>query len=99
MSGTIIEIPINADKLVVSAKVQIQPMAIMLLDTTIFCTEEEIAPYWYLIGGFQWVFSLGQFDIHSAYMLLSGFRSKPHLDRAKNVVINIMQSDQAAFWV
>jgi hypothetical protein len=59
------------------------------LDDTPFLESQGIQDYQSLIGASQWAISLGRFDIHSAIVTLSSFRSAPrvgHLERAKRVV-------------
>lgn len=58
------------------------------LDTSELLDQEGITQYQSLIGSLQWVISIGRFDISTAVMTLSGFRSAPrkgHLDRAKRI--------------
>ena len=72
------------------------------LDETDFCNDEDMHLFWSLIGSFQWLVSLGRFDIHTATMTLSGFRSKPrkgHLERAKRVLAYISHKNEAAIRV
>jgi hypothetical protein len=59
------------------------------LDTSDFLDALGIQNYQSIIGSLQWVISLGRFDIATAVMTLSSYRSAPrigHLDRAKRVV-------------
>ena len=68
-------------------------------DTSAFCDGKETQLYWSLIGSFQWLISLGRFDIQTATMTLSGFRCKPrkgHLERAKRVLCYIKHMNYAA---
>jgi hypothetical protein len=58
------------------------------LDTSKFCTKEEIELYQSMIGALQWLISLGRFDIFTATMTMSRFRVEPrkgHLDRLKRI--------------
>ena len=58
-------------------------------DTSELLDEVGVQQYQSLIGSLQWAISLGRFDITTAVMTLSSFRSLPrkgHLDRAKRVV-------------
>ena len=51
--------------------------------------EDGIQRYQSIIGSLQWAVSLGRFDITTAVMTMSGFRSAPrrgHLERAKRIV-------------
>ena len=59
------------------------------LDDTELLDEDGIRQYQSLIGSLQWAISLGRFDISTAVMTLSGFRSAPrkgHLERAKRII-------------
>ena len=59
------------------------------LDTTPFLEEKEIEIYMSLVGSAQWSISIGRFDIQTAIMTMSKFRSAPrrgHLDRMKRVI-------------
>ena len=56
------------------------------LDTSELLDESGVQQYQSLIGQLQWCISLGRFDIATAVMTMSGFRSAPrrgHLKRAK----------------
>ena len=58
------------------------------LDTTDLLDEDGIHQYQSLIGTLQWTISLGRFDIATAVMTMSGFRTAPrsgHLDRVKRI--------------
>ena len=58
------------------------------LDASKLLDEEGIQLYQSLIGQLQRVVTIGRFDIMTAVMILSGFRSAPrkgHLDRAKRI--------------
>ena len=58
-----------------------------------------VQQYQSLIGSLQWAISLGHFDVATAVMTLSGFRSCPrrgHLDRAKRVVCYLSKMRHAA---
>ena len=59
------------------------------LDTSELCDEHQTKQFQTLIGQFQWLISLGRFDIAVRVMSLSRFRAQPrkgHLDRAKRIV-------------
>ena len=58
------------------------------LDTSELLDQNGVQQYQSLIGSLQWAISLGRFDIATAVMSLSSFRSMPrrgHLDRAKRI--------------
>jgi hypothetical protein len=58
------------------------------LDTSELLDDQGVQHYQSLIGSLQWAISLGRFDICTAVMTMSGFRSCPrrgHLDRAKRI--------------
>jgi hypothetical protein len=58
-------------------------------DSSDLLDEVGVQQYQSLIGSLQWAISLGRFDITTAVMTLSSFRSLPrkgHLDRAKRIV-------------
>jgi hypothetical protein len=58
------------------------------LDDTELLEATGIQQYQSLIGSLQWAVTLGRFDIQTAVMSLSGFRTAPrvgHLDRAKRI--------------
>jgi hypothetical protein len=57
------------------------------LDTSEFCTTEQVAQYQSMIGSLQWIVTIGRFDIHTAVMTMSGFRIAPrigHLERLQS---------------
>ena len=59
------------------------------LDTTQFLDEKEKEIYMSLVGSAQWSISTGRFDIQTAIMTMSKFRSAPrkgHLDRMRRVI-------------
>ena len=59
------------------------------LDASELLDEKGIQSYQSLVGSLQWAVSLGRFDIATATMTLSSYRSAPrrgHLERAKRVV-------------
>ena len=59
------------------------------LDDSEFLEATGIQQYQSIIGSAQWAISLGRFDIYTAVMTLSSFRSAPrtgHLERAKRLV-------------
>ena len=59
------------------------------LDTTPFLDEKEIEIYMSLVGSAQWSISIGRFDIQTAIMTMSKFRSAPrkgHLDIMRRVI-------------
>jgi hypothetical protein len=48
----------------------------------------KIAQYQSMIDALQWIVTIGQFDIHSAVMTMSGFRMAPrigHLNRLRRI--------------
>ena len=58
------------------------------LDTSAELDVDDTKKYQSLIGALQWVITLGRFDIATAVMTLSSFRSAPrqgHLERAQRV--------------
>jgi hypothetical protein len=58
------------------------------LDTSEFLDEAGIKDYQSLIGALQWLVSIGRFDINTAVMTMSTFRSEPrkgHMDRVKRI--------------
>jgi Reverse transcriptase (RNA-dependent DNA polymerase) len=58
------------------------------LDDTELLDDDGIQKYQSLLGVLQWTISLGRFDIATAVMTMSGFRTAPrigHLDRLKRV--------------
>ena len=58
------------------------------LDETELLDEDGIHHYQSLIGVLQWTISLGRFDIATAVMTMSGYRTAPrrgHLDRLKRI--------------
>ena len=59
---------------------------------------DDIQKYQSLIGSIQWAISLGRFDIATAVMTLSAYRSSPrvgHLERAKRIVSYLMKFKDA----
>lgn len=66
------------------------------LDTSKLLDMRGIKQYQSLIGSLQWVVQLGRFDITTAVMTMSGFRSAPrvgHLDRVKRIVGYLRKMD------
>ena len=58
------------------------------MDTSEELDEKGIKMYQSMIGAAQWVVSLGRFDIATAIMTLSSFRTAPrqgHLERVKRI--------------
>ena len=58
------------------------------LNTTPFLGDDEKEIYMSLVGSAQWSISIGRFDIQSAIMTMSKFRSAPrrgHIDRMKRI--------------
>jgi hypothetical protein len=58
------------------------------IDDSAFLDDNGIQQYQSLIGQLQWAISLGRFDITTAIMTMSSFRSAPregHLDRMKRI--------------
>ena len=58
------------------------------LDTSEFLDDEGIQQYQSMIGSLQWLISIGRWDIQTAVMSLSSFRSQPrigHLNRVKQI--------------
>ena len=58
------------------------------LDTSDLLDEKGIKIYQSLIGGLQWLITLGRFDIQTHVMTMSSFRAAPrqgHLDRLKRI--------------
>ena len=59
------------------------------MDTSAFLEEEDILVYQSLIGSIQWAVTLGRFDVNTAVMTMSSFRSQPregHLKRLKRII-------------
>ena len=59
------------------------------MDTSAFLEEEDILIYQSLIGSIQWAVTLGRFDVNTAVMTMSSFRSQPregHLERLKRII-------------
>ena len=59
------------------------------MDTSSFLEEEDILVYQSLIGSIQWAVTLGRFDVSTAVMTMSSFRSQPregHLERLKRII-------------
>jgi len=59
------------------------------IDTSKFLETDETMIYQSLIGSMQWLISIGGFDIVSAVVSLSSFRTMPyrgHLDQVKRVL-------------
>jgi hypothetical protein len=57
-------------------------------DTSELCSMDQIAQYQSMIGALQWIVTIGQFDIHSAVMTMSGFRMAPrigHVNRLRRL--------------
>ena len=57
-------------------------------DTSEFLDQEGIRQYQSLIGSLQWVVTIGRFDVMTAVMTMSSFRTAPrmgHLDRVKRI--------------
>ena len=64
------------------------------LDSTELLDQEGVSQYQSIIGSLQWAISLGRFDIATAVMSLSSYRSTPrqgHLDRAKRIVCYLLR--------
>jgi hypothetical protein len=60
--------------------------------------EDGIQRYQSIIGSLQWAVSIGRFDITTAVMTMSGFRSAPrkgHLERAKRIVCYLFRFKSA----
>ena len=58
------------------------------LDSSEFLEEIGIQQYQSLVGSLQWAITIGRWDVQTAVMTLSGFRSQPrkgHLERIKRV--------------
>ena len=58
------------------------------LDTSDLLDEKGIKTYQSLIGGLQWLITIGRFDIQTHVMTMSSFRAAPrqgHLDRLKRI--------------
>ena len=58
------------------------------MDTTELLGPEQTKIYQSLIGGLQWIVTIGRFDVMTAVMTLSSFRAAPrmgHLERAKRI--------------
>ena len=59
------------------------------IDTLAFLADEDILLYQSLIGSIQWAATLRRFDINTAVMTMSSFRSQPrkgHLERVKAMI-------------
>ena len=69
------------------------------LDTTEDCNENELNQYQSVIGGAQWLVSIGRFDIAHAVMTLGRFRAMPkkgHLESLKQLAGYIRKFPHAA---
>jgi hypothetical protein len=69
------------------------------LDTSALLDIDGVQKYQSLIGSMQWAVSLGRFDIATAVMTMSSYRSAPregHLTRAKRIVSYLMRFREAA---
>ena len=69
------------------------------VDTSDKLDEEGIKKYQTMIGCLQWAISLGRFDIQTATMTMSRFRSAPrkgHLDRLKRIYGYLRKFSSAA---
>ncbi len=69
------------------------------LDTSEFLDEKGTRDYQSLIGSLQWLISIGRFDIMTAVMTMSAFRSAPrkgHLDRVKRIFGYVSKMRNAA---
>ncbi len=58
------------------------------LDTTELLDQDDVTLYQSLIGALQWVVSIGRFDVHTAVMSLSSFRTAPrrgHMLRVRRI--------------
>ena len=49
------------------------------LDVSEFLDEDGIKIYQSLIRSMQWVVSIGRYDIHTAVMIMSGYRVQPRV--------------------
>jgi hypothetical protein len=69
------------------------------LDTSELCSMDQIAQYHSMIGVLQWIVTIGQFDIHSAVMTMSGFRMAPrigHLNRVRRIYCYMLKMQHAS---
>ncbi len=69
------------------------------IDDSDFLNDEGITNYQSLIGQLQWAISLGCFDLSTAVMSMSSFRSAPrigHMDRVRRMVGYICKMDGRA---
>ena len=69
------------------------------LDETPFLNEQGITHYQSLIGGMQWVVTIGRFDLATSVMTMSRFRAAPregHLKRARRMVGYLVGTKHAA---
>ena len=58
------------------------------MDDSPLCSPEDIKKYMSLIGSYQWLITLGRFDIQTATMTMSRFSAAPregHLKRLKRI--------------
>ena len=72
------------------------------LDTSELLGQKDVTTYMSLIGQLQWLITLGRFDVMSAVVALSTFRSAPrvgHLERAKRVFGYVAKFKEAAIRV
>jgi len=72
------------------------------LDTSELLGQKEVIIYMSLIGQLQWLITLGRFDVMSAVVALSTFRSAPrigHLEIAKRVFGYVAKFKEAAIRV
>ena len=56
------------------------------LDTTEFCTPDEIAKFHSIIGACQWMITLCRSDIAQAIMSLNRFRQSPHIGHVERLI-------------
>jgi hypothetical protein len=72
------------------------------LDTSELCNQEQITQYQPMKGALQWIVTIGQFDINSAVMTMSGFRMAPrvgHLNRLKRIYGYLLKMKHASIRV
>jgi Reverse transcriptase (RNA-dependent DNA polymerase) len=55
------------------------------LDTSEFCSKQQISQYQSMIGSLQWIVTIGRFDVHTAVMTMSGFLIAPRIGHLKRL--------------
>jgi hypothetical protein len=69
------------------------------LDTSEFCTTDQIDQYQPMIGALQWIVTIGCFDIHTTVMTMTGFHMTPRvgpLNRLKHIYGYLLKMKHAS---